>query len=277
MFVNSPALTLYFLIASILLFAFLFILNSTGLTPIPLWVFQVYGITLALIFFWWPIDLLIHWDKRTEAEEGKDRLIACLSIGIIVFVVPHYILYTPFYATLAAAVVTGAVLPGLYEFIIALKNRQITISPGLVLKEGLTSNKAQKFQAKFPKCRQYVIDYTGGGSRYAKLVLHERIPYERFKGAHIDYVFSIPVARKTGILVEGLEKLECYLFINDEGKAGVAFLPSANFGRALDYGFDDEEIDGAVEEAKRHEQGWGAIDFDPITIQHYTGQYVRMR
>lgn len=277
MFKYSPIITMYFLTVSIVILSFIVMLSVAGLMPFPILVFKIYAIVFGVIFFWWPIDMLINWEKRSDTANKKDRLLICLSLSTILFVFPYFFIGTPFYPTLFTALGIGFFLPGLIALIGTVSFRQPVISPGLVHKTAMATKKAELFRKRFPNARQFILDYTGGTNKQAKLLLHERIDYERFEGARIDYVLTVPVDRKTGVCIEGIEKLECYLFINDEGKAGVAFLPSANFGRALDYGFSDDEIDGAVEEAKRFEQVWPSIDYEPLTVQLYSGKYVRMK
>lgn len=276
MYRSAPLTTMYILTIAITVLGFLVIMNIGGLIQIPILVFQIYAVVFALFFFWWPIDMLINWDKRTDTANTKDRLVVCVLLSVVLFLFPHYFFDTPFYTTLVAAIGIGFILPGLIAVISKIKFQQPVISPGLVHKTGMATKKAELFNNRFPRARQYILGYSGGSNRQAKLVLHERIPYERYD-AQIDYVLSVSVDRKTGICIEGLEKLECYLFINEEGKAGVAFLPTANYGRALDYGFSDDEIDGAIAEAKKFEQTWPAIDFEPLPVVLFSGQYVRMK
>lgn len=277
MILSSPFLTMYFLTVSMVFFFFLIMLSGAGLVQIPFIVFKVYAIALLLLFFWCPLDMLINWEKRTDTANKKDRVIICLSLSVILFVFPYYFFLTPFYPTLLMAIGLGLFLPGLIALASTIKLQQPVISPGMVHKDAMAAEKAVAFNKRFPRARQYILGYADGTNKQAKLVLHERVEYERFKGAYIDYVLSVLVDRKTGARIEGLEKPECYLFVNDEGSAGVAFLPITNFNRVLEYGFGDDEIDGAVTEAKKVEQKWPSIDFEPLPVQHFRGQYVRMK
>lgn len=277
MILSSPITTMYFLMFSLVIFVFLIMLSLAGLIQVPVLIFKLYAIGFAFLFFWWPLDMLINWEKRTDTANQKDRVLICFSLSVILFVFPYYFYATPFYPTLMAAVGLGLFLPGLIALAGTIKLQQPVISPGLVHRTAMAAEKAQAFNNRFPRARQYILGYADGTNKQAKLVLHERLDYERFNNASIDYVLTVPVDRKSGAHIEGLEKLECYLFINDEGKAGVAFLPVTNFQRVLDFGFGDDEIDGAVIEAKRFEQKWPSIDFEPLPVQHFRGQYVRMK
>jgi len=277
MFQSSPIATMYFLILSISGFIFLFVINGSGLSTVPLIYFKIYAAVFCLIFFWWPIDLLIHWDKRSEAEEKKDRLLACIALSTILFLFPYYWMGTPFTPTLITALGLGIFLPGLVSFTLMVKNKKPLVNPGAMYRSGMESPRAQEFMRYFPDARQYVFGLTAGDGERAHVLLHHRKPYPRFQEANIDFVLDIPVDRKLESYVGGQEQLKCYLFINNEGRAGVAFLPSADINRALDYGFSDEEIENAVGEAQNIHQEWGAIEFEPIPIQHYRGKYHRMR
>jgi len=277
MFQSSPQATLFFLSTSIIVFALLFVINGSGLSTVPVLYFKIYAAVFCLIFFWWPIDLLIHWAKRSEAADRKDRLIACISLSAILFMFPYYWIGTPFTPTLITALGLGIFLPGLVSFILMVKNKKSVVNPGTMYRSGMESPLAQEFMRYFPDARQYVFGLTAGDGERAHVLLHHRKPYSRFEEANIDFVLDIPVDRKLESYVGGKEQLKCYLFINNEGRAGVAFLPSANIGKALDYGFSDEEIENAVGEAQNIHQEWGAIEFEPIPIQHYRGKYVRIR
>lgn len=273
----SPVFSLYLLGMSIALFMFLFILDGGGLVDIPPLVYQIYGIVLLFVFFWWPLDLIIHWEKRSEAERTKDRILFCLALSAILFVYPYFWFGTPLYPTLAVSLGAGLLLPGLFGFAKQLKNRRAVVNPGGVFRAGMESPRAKEFLKYFPEARQYVMGFTDGDGDRAHLMLHGRKPYPQIKNAQIDYVLDIGVDRKSGRYLGGKEQLQTYIFVNDGGYAGVGFLPSANIGRALDYGFTDEEIDKAIEEANRIEQRWGAIGEEPIPIQRYYGRYVRMK
>ena len=254
------------------------ILQGGGLMPeIPSLAYKIYFSLLGLMLFWWPFDMLIHWEKRTLASFEKDKYIAMAAGTIILIVFPTYWFDTPWLPTLVVAVLVGIVLPMLYTAFHRKKQKQIAIDPQEILRIGMKSPRAQEFLRYFPNARCYVFGLSQMDGDRAHVILQYRSPYEEIEGAQIDYVMDIGVDRRLGIYIGGKEQLQCYFFVNGEEGAQVGFLPSANIGRALDYGFSASELERAIEEAESSEQRWGGIGDRPLIVQHYPGNVVQIR
>ena len=273
----SPVGSLYMFIVTIMAFIILFTLNASETVPIHPLVFKSFWGFWTIVLFWWPIDLMIHWEKITETSMKKDRLLACVALAVIFFIYPYHWLGTPFIPTLGAAVFVGVFLPGLYAFLTQVKNRRMVTEPGLVYRAGMLSPRAQEFLHYFPHAKQYVYGYTEGDGNLAHLIMHHRQPYPDYKDAQIDFVMDVIVDRRLGRYQGGQERLQCYIFVNQDNQAGVGFLPSMNIGRALDYGFSESEIENAIAESSTFEQKWAVIGREPIAIQHFPGKYVCIR
>lgn len=244
---------------------------------IPSLAYKIYFSLLGLMLFWWPFDMLIHWEKRTLASFEKDKYIAMAAGTIILIVFPRYWFDTPWLPTLGVAVLVGIVIPMLYGAFHRKKQKQITVDPKEILRIGMKSPRAQEFLRYFPNARCYVFGLSQMDGDRAHVILQYRSPYEEIEGAQIDYVMDIGVDRRLGIYIGGKEQLQCYFFVNGEGGAQVGFLPSANIGRALDYGFSVPELERAIEEAESSDQRWGIIGDRPLIVQHYPGNVVQIR
>lgn len=259
----------------VLLFFFGFILEKTNLIePIPRIYVRIVGGVLFLIFFWWPIDMLLHWEKRTPASMEKDKYICMVAITVILFVFPYHFLATPLWPTLLGAVLIGIVFPGSFILFAKSQERALQISPERVHQLALESPKAKEFLRFFPDARRYVIGLSESDGLFAKLVLHHREFSPAVEQGQIDYVLEVPVHRHREFFVGGKEMLQCYLFFNESDRARVGFLPSANMNRAYDYGFSDDELENALEEANESNQNWPIIGDAPILIQHFPGKVV---
>lgn len=274
----SPNILLLGIGLSLFLLFMSIILQAGGLMPnlSPLW-YKIYFSVLGLIFFWWPFDMLIHWDKRTPASVEKDKYIAMAAGTIILIVIPIYWFQTPLWPTVGAAVLISILLPSLFMILARAQSRKITVDPKSILQIGMKSPRASEFLRYFPHARCYVFGLSEMDGDRAHVIFHHRTPYEEIEGAQLDYVLDIGVDRRLGIHIGGKEQLQCYFFVNNEDGAQVGFLPSANIGRALDYGFSESEWERAIEEAEAGDQRWGVIGDKPLIVQHYPGIAVKIR
>lgn len=267
---------IFFTLAVILLF-FLFILESTDLIePADPMFYKVLTGIAFFFFFWWPFDMILHWEKRTPASFEKDRYIAMIAITIILFVFPYQFLATPLWPTLGGAVLIGLVFPG--AFIILAKRIEKTeeIDPSKVYQLGMESPKAQEFRRYYPDCKRYVIGLSQAEGLFAKLILHHREATDAIKNGFIDFVLEVPVHREKQFYIGGKEVLQCYIFFNNEMNAMIGFLPSSNMGRAYDFGFSDDEIENALMQANEVEQKWPPLKDKPLNVEHFPGKVVDM-
>ncbi len=221
--------------------------------------------------------MLLHWEKRTPASIQKDKYITMVSTTLILFLFPYWYLATPLWPTLGVAFTIGIVIPTLFMTIQFARTKVRVASPEKVYRLGMASPRAQEFMSSFPDASQYVYGFTAGEGDRSHLILHKRQPTEVHNGAQIDYVMDVAVDHRIERFVGGKEQLSCYLFVNDRGKAGVGFLPSTNIGRALDYGFSEDELDKAISEATSLDHNWPSLKDAPLVIQHYPGKVVRIR
>ncbi|MEW6235417.1 MAG: hypothetical protein AB1656_08540 [Candidatus Omnitrophota bacterium] len=252
------------------------VVNISGLGTIPKWFFEFYLSILALIFFWWPIDLLVHWEKRTDNARRKDTIILIVVSTFILFIYPYYFLVTPFWPTAAIAFIVGGILPSAAIFYKKMKARASCADPAVYQRLALTNERVKEFMKYFPDHRQYVTGLSAADGDRLHFLMHHREPYQDIRGAQIDYVLDIGIDRRLGIII-GKEQLQCYIFFNSKEGAKIGFLPSSNIGRALDYGFSEEEIQEALKNAHSEEQHWPALKDDPLIIQHYPGRTARLR
>ncbi len=261
--------------AGVLFFFFGFILEKTDLIePVPRVYVKIAGGLLLLVFFWWPVDMLLHWEKRTPASMEKDKYICMVAITVILFVFPYHFLGTPLWPTLVGSLLIGIVFPGLFILFAISQEKSMQITPERVHQIALDSPKAKEFLQFFPDAQKYVIGLSQSDGLFAKLVLHHREFTNAVENGQIDYVLEVPVHRHQEFFIGGKEMLQCYLFFNDKDRARVGFLPSANMNRAYDYGFSEDELDHAIEEANESEQNWPPIGNEPILIQHFPGKVV---
>ena len=277
MFRLSPTLLLYFLILSLLALILLFLVSIAGLIQLPDSFFQWYLSLLMLVLFWWPFDMLLHWEKRTAASIRKDKVILAVALTVILFVASYHWLGFSFWLCVGVAVGVGSMIPSLFWCLRSVKSKRVVIQPGTVYQIGIKSPRAQEFLKYFPDARQYVYGITERDGEYAHFALHQRRACETLPGYWIDYVMDITVDRRLGISVGSMDKLHCYLFRNDGDRAGIGFLPSTNIGRALDYGFSDDEMEKAITDATTLDHRWPALGLDPLIVQHYVGHAMRMR
>ncbi len=253
------------------------ILQVSNLMPeIPSIYYKIYFTLLGFIFFWWPIDMLLNWDKRTPASLAKDKYIAMAATVIILVTIPCYWFDTPLWPTMGIAVFVGVIIPTMSVGRKRSKERRVEINPKEIYKIAISSPRAHEFLQYFPGARCYVYGLTQADGDRAHMVLHHRTPCAEVEAAQIDYVLDISVDRNLSLYISGKEQLQCYFFVNEEEKSNVGFLPSANIGRALDYGFTDHDYERAIEEAGANEQRWSLIGEKPISIQHYPGQVVEI-
>ncbi len=266
-YILAPAVTALFL---------LLMLKIAGLIDLPSTFFKWYLVALLFGFIWWPFDMLLHWEKRTPASLQKDKYIAMIAVTLILFIVPYHWLGTPLWQAIAAAFTIGVLIPSLIMLIFFIKSKVNIISPGAIYRLGMLSPRAQEFINYFPDANQYAYGMTAGEGNRGHLILHKRQPASALDGAYIDYVLDVCIDHRLGRYVGGKEQLQCYLFINNKGNAGVGFLPSANIGRALDYGFSDDEMEKAITEATSLDHQWPALKEEPLAIQHYPGKVVKI-
>ncbi|MBI1390072.1 MAG: hypothetical protein GC154_16645 [bacterium] len=272
----SPSGTLIFLSCSSLFVLFAFLMDQGELQHVPKYVYQIYFVALGFIFCWWPIDLLLHWEKRTIAAETKDNWVSGAALAIVCFIVPYFILETPFWPTLIIALCAGLVIPGSVTLRHWRAKTETRVDPHYIQRIALESERAKEFQRYFPNAAQYVTGMNAADGNRAHLLIHDRKPCAEAPGYHIDYVMDISVDREVGIYIGGKERLHCYLFRNDGERAYIGMLPSANIGRSLDYGFSDEEIERAIEEAGNPDQQWAALDEQPLMVRYYSGKAAKV-
>ncbi len=274
----SPNILLIGIGLSVFLMFMTIILRAGEFIPeIPSLAYKIYFCLLGLLFFWWPFDLLIHWDKRTAASFEKDKYIAMTAGFIILFVFPYYWFATPLWPTMGFSFLLCVVIPMIVFKVKRKQEKKITIDPQRILQIGMRSPRASEFLRYFPTAHCYVYGLSQMDGDRAHVILQHRIPYTEIEGAQIDYVLDIGVDRRLGIYIGGKEQLQCYFFVNMEQGARIGFLPSANIGRALDYGFSEAEIERAIQEAESSEQRWGKLGDQPLIVQHYPGKIITIR
>ncbi|MGI6456492.1 MAG: hypothetical protein ACOX5R_12870 [bacterium] len=245
--------------------------------PIPRELYKTFFGIFLLIFCWWPLDLLITWEKKTESSFRKDRYLAMLAGTVILFVFPYHWLATPFWETLGIALFGGIILPNLILFVYSRKERRMIIDPHRVHHIAMGSPRAQEFLNSFPAARIYVVGTSVAEGGMARCIFHHREPQRDLGDAFIDFVLEVGVERDLGIYLGGRERLHCYLYQSRGGRGGIGFLPTMNIGRALDYGFSDEEMEHAINESNRPGQEWTPLGSKPVLIQHYPGKVYQIR
>lgn len=272
----SPSALLAIFGTGVTFFALMLVVNIAGLGTIPKWVLQLYVSILILIFMWWPIDMAINWEKRTDRARRKDTVILILVGTLILFIYPYYFLALPLVPVSIFAGIVGIFFPLLFMFFKNRKEHRITIDVPRFHYIALKEPRAQEFLGYFPDAKHYLIGLSKADGDRLHLLLHHREPYEELPGAQIDYVLDIGFDRRSSMRI-GKEQLQCYIFYNDKGNARIGFLPSSNIGRALDYGFTDEELENAIEQTKMDNQNWPKLRDDPLPIQHYPGKSIRLK
>lgn len=273
----EPATYLYILIVSLLLFFLLKGVEIANLLVIdPIW-YQLYGLAMVVVFSWWPIDLLVNWDKRTLASYEKDKYLLGGILAIIAYVGLAYFGQNAQWLSAVTAVGVGALYPVAVLTSRFLSSQRIDILPETVQTLALQSPRAQEFLHYFPHARQYAYGFSLSDHDRAHLILHHRENFNDAPAFQIDYVLDVPVDSQAKIYIGNRERLHCYLFANQDEHARIGFLPSANIGRALDYGFSDDEVDTAIEEANNIEQNFPALDDKPLIIKHHPGRVVKLK
>lgn len=273
----DPVLFTYFLTLSILVFSFLNLFHLSGIATIPAWVFQGFGVATGIAFLWWPIDMIINWEKRTLASLEKDKYLLGIILGILAYVGCVYVFQVDWMTSIAIACGAGAVYPGGVLLRRWWSAKRVDIDPARIQLLAQHSPRYEEFMRYFPAAKKYVIGLNSAEGNRAHLLLHHRQPCDQAPEFDLDLVMDIPVDRTAGIYVGGKERLSCYVFRNDENKARIGFLPSANIGRALDYGFSDDEMEQALEQATSPEQNWAPLGDEPLIVRHYPGRSIRMK
>lgn len=239
-------------------------------------IYKFYFTALGFILFWWPIDLVLHWEKKTLAAETKDRWISAFSMTTILIIFPYFFLATPLLPTLIIAILAGLSIPLIDQFRMRVRIQESTIDPESVYQIAIESERAKQFMRYFPDSSLFVTGLNAADGNRAHLLIHKRVPCDEAPDYMIDYVMDVGVDRDLGIYISGKERLHCYLFRNEEEKARIGMLPSANIGRALDYGFTEEEVERAVEESNSLEQNFLPLDDKPLMVRYYSGKAVKM-
>ena len=201
------------------------------------------------------LDLLITREKKTESSFRKDRYLAMLAGTVILFVFPYHWLATPFWETLGIALFGGIILPNLILFVYSRKERRMIIDPHRVHHIAMGSPHAQEFLNSFPAARIYVVGTSVAEGGMARCIFHHREPQRDLGDAFIDFVLEVGVERDLGICRR--QGTVALLSLSEPGgRGGIGFLPTMNIGRALDYGFSDEEMEHAINESNRPGQEW---------------------
>lgn len=279
----SPNGTLIFLACSSMFTLLVFILNNTDPVIIPTeyakypaMIYKFYFTALGFILLWWPIDMVLNWEKKTLAAETKDRWISAGAMTTILIVVPYFFLATPLLPTLVVALLAGFSIPVIDQFRMRVRIHESAIDPESVYQIAIESERAQQFMRYFPDSALFVTGLNAADGNRAHLLIHKRVPCDEAPDYMIDYVMDVGVDRDLGIYIGGKERLHCYLFCNEKEKARIGMLPSANIGRALDYGFTEEEVERAVEEANSPDQNFQPLDDKPLMVRYYSGKAVKL-
>ncbi len=275
----SPHFFIILFIAGYTVFVLINILDFANLYDVPDWFYRLVFGSIAFFFLWWPMSLLVYWEKRTNRERIKDTVLLLILTCFILLFYPYYYFATPFLPTLGVAFLVGLVLPLVGIYFYTRKERKITIDPydiyKLVMKD---EERVQEFLHFFPKARKYVIGLSPADGDRIHFILHHRQRFQEIEqNVMIDYVLDISIDRRLGIVLGRSEELQCYLFYNENGRARIGFLPSSNIGRALDYGFSESEIDRALEQLEDENQRWPPLSEEPLRVQHYPGKKVEIR
>ncbi len=243
---------------------------------VPSWLFRVEITIYLAALFLWPLDLLVHWERFSGGSVLKDRILLIVLVTIILYVFPVYWYgILPFRAAVFAVSV-GLVGPTIVLTIHRWQKQKPVISSRAVVEGGSRSPQAERFLSRFPEATRIVYGLSHSEGDSAHLLLHKRLPLESDKNAGIDLVMDVRVSRETGEFQEKRERLYCYLFLNRGDTAGVGLLPSANIGRALDYGFSDEEMEDAMNNALASEAKWPSISDLPLQAQLHRGPVYRV-
>ncbi len=243
---------------------------------VPTWLLRVEITIFLAALFLWPLDLLVHWERFSGGSVFKDRILLMILATIILYVFPVYWYgILPFRAAVFAVTV-GMVGPTIVLTFHRWQKKKPTISAQAVYQGGQQSPQAERFLNRFPEADRIVYGLSDSEGGNAHFVLHKRLTLEGQKDAGIDLVMDIPVNRETGEHEEKRERLHCYLFLNRGDTAGVGLLPSTNIGRAIDYGFSDEELEDAMNNALASEAKWPVITDIPLQAQLHRGPVYRV-
>lgn len=271
-----PNFTLLCIVGSTIAMILIFLIDQGGVYDVPEVLYTIYFGILGFIFFWWPVDMLIHWEKRTLAAEAKDRWLAAASLTASLFIFPFFFVGTPFLPTLGVAVAIGLSVPATDWLRHRARRMESAIDAESVYQIAMESKHAQTFGRYFPDPNLYAIGLNAADGALAHFLMHKRQPCDEAPGYFIDYVMDISVDRDVGVYITNKERLHCYIFRNHEGKAYIGMLPSTNIGRALDFGFTDEEIERAVYDADSHESNFPALGDEPLMVKRFSGKVVKM-
>lgn len=224
----------------------------------------------------WLLDVLLYWNRISDLSVMKDRIVVMILVTVILFVFPVYWYGSPPFQIAAVAVTVGLLLPSLFFVFNRWWKSRPVISPEEVWQGGKISPVAGRFLQRFPDAARIVYGINRLGEARAHLLLHKRLPVPELPRAGIDMVLDIPVDHKSHEFQIGRERLYCYLFVNCGESSGVGLLPSANVGRALDYGFSDEEMEQAIENAKNSSDRWPPIGDTPLQAVLHRGEVYRL-
>jgi len=260
----------------LIIFTFMFS-RTEGFEPyVPPNMLRILVTIYLASFVLWPLDLLLYWDRISDASVMKDRILVMVLVTVILFVFPVFWYGRPPFQAGAIAVTVGLILPCLYLIFNRWRKSRPVISPDEVWQGGKISPEAGRFLQRFPNANRIVYGINRLGESRAHLLLHKRLPVPDLPRAGIDMVLDIPVGHRSREFQIGRERLYCYLFLNYEESSGVGLLPSANVGRALDYGFSEEEMEQAIENAKNSGDRWPLIGDMPLQAVLHRGQVYRL-
>ena len=243
---------------------------------VPSWLFRVIVTVYLASLFLWPLDLLVHSERLTGRSVLKDRILILILITLILYIFPVYWYGTLPFPTAVFAFTVGLVIPTLFLAFQRWRRARPVIAPEAVWTGGSLSPEGRRFLNRFANANRIVYGLSPLEGKQAHLLLHKRQPLLGYSHAGIDLVMDIPVNRRSGAYQEGRERLHCYLFLNRGDSAGVGLLPSTNIGRALDYGFSEEEMEEALSSALTSEARWPVIGDIPLQAQLHRGPVYRL-
>lgn len=202
----GPIAYMYIIILSILLFFLMKWIEFANIYTIPPLAYKAYGIALATVFLFWPLDLVLNWEKRTLASMEKDKYIFGVAVAVIVFVGMRNFAETPFGLSIGAALGLGAVYPLGVHIRRWLGAQRIEMPPAQVYALGAQSPRSKEFLERFPSAGRYVIGLNAVDGARAHLLLHHRETFQDAPGFQVDYVMDIPVEREARVYVGGDRK-----------------------------------------------------------------------
>lgn len=273
----SPHGFMIFITVATLVLIFSFMLSGLKeYYAFPSWLVRILVVVYLAVLFLWPLDLLVHSERISSASVRKDCILVMVFVTVILYVFPVYWYGTLPFQTGVFAGTVGLVLPTLFITVRRWYRSRPVIAPEAVLAGGSASPEARRFLDRFPDAIRIVYGLSPLEGERAHLLLHKRQPVPGQPHAGIDLVMDIPVTRRSGEHVQNHERLHCYLFLNRGDSAGVGLLPSTNIGRAIDYGFSDEEMEEATGNALASETRWPVIGDMPLQAQLHRGPVYRL-